>query len=578
MLNNVYTFKIAGMAGQGIKSSGITFARFAGRSGYYIYNYIEYPSIIRGGHNVMQINISNEEITGPSNTTQLLLALNQEGIDFHLDELTEGAAILYDNEKNLDVSKVQSEVKLCGVPLSRFAKESGGNEILINTVGLGAAVGILNGDLNILNNFIREEYGDKGEEIVAADQKAAKLGYDYVRENYSGHSVNRLNPVESMNSLVPKMLVNGNEAAALGAISAGLQFASIYPMSPISNILHVLAKHQEEYGYVYKQPEDEISAINMTIGASFAGARSMTATSGGGFALMAEGYGLAGITETPIVIIEGMRGGPATGIPTWSSQGDLRFVLHAHQDDFPRIILTPGDAQETFYMTMNAFNIAEKYQTPVVVLIDKNICENDQTFQIFDTSNYKADRGKLTFEKVEGYQRFKLEDNGISLRTVPGVGNYFIANSDEHDEIGYSNEEIQNRNDQMKKRMTKLEVCAKEDMQAPRVYGPENADISFISWGSNKGAIIQALKYVDNVNFMHITWANPFPTEAVRNFIQNAKHVVNVECNYTAHMGGIIAENTGIRIQDNLLKYDGRPFYIEEIIQKVESIKKGGSQ
>lgn len=347
-------------------------------------------------------------------------------------------------------------------------------------------------------------------------------------------------------------------------------------MSPISNILHVLAKHQEDYDYIYKQPEDEISAINMTIGASFAGARSMTATSGGGFALMSEGYGLAGITETPIVIIEGMRGGPATGIPTWSEQADLRFVLHAHQSDWPKIVLTPGDGEEIFHMTMEAFNLADRYQTTVVVLIDKNLCENDQTFEIFDSSNYVIDRGAMTREKIEDYKRYKLgSDDGISVRAIPGTGNFWVSNSDEHDEEGLSNEEIQNRKDQMEKRMRKLEVCKEKDMPRPTLYGPDNADLTIVSWGSNKGSIIQALKEFDNVNYLHINWVSPFPTEAITEILGKAKKILNMENNYTGEMKGLIREHTGINIENNYLKYDGRPFYVEEVIDQINMMLKG---
>lgn len=570
------TIKIAGAAGQGVKSAGKLFARFAVRSGYCVYTFVEYPSIIKGGHNVMQVNIGSDRMRAPSNTTDILIALNQEGIDFHLDELHQNSAVVFDGESKMDVSKIPQGVKLCPLPLKMFSKQAGNNLLLVNTVALGGVAGLLGGNLDILNKFISEEYSDKGEEVVKADVMAAGLGYKFATEEYTDHVSNSLDPRQKQTER-QTIMINGNEAAAMGAISAGLQFAAIYPMSPISNILHELVKYEEKYNFVYKQPEDEISAINMAIGASFAGARSFTATSGGGFALMAEAYGLAGIAEIPLVIVEGMRGGPATGLPTWSSQGDLRFVLHAHQDDFPRIVLTPGDPKEVFEMTMQAFNLADKYQTPVVILIDKNICENDQCFEMFDTSSYKVDRGNFTTEKVDNYLRYKLAEDGISPRSVPGSGNFFIANSDEHDEEGYSSEEIKNRNDQMQKRMNKLITCANEDMPEPKLYGPQEADLTFVSWGSNKGSILQAMKEFTNVNYLHITWANPFPTEVVRRVLENSRYVVNVECNYTAQMGNLIREKTGIKIEDNLLKYDGRPFYVQEITNKINSVLKGGN-
>jgi 2-oxoglutarate ferredoxin oxidoreductase subunit alpha len=578
MKQKILRLKIAGQAGQGVKSAGLLFARFASRSGYHIFNYIEYPSLIRGGHNVMQINISDEEVIGPSSKTDLLIALNQDSLDMHVDEFVKGSCVIFDSDAKLDTSPVEGKAELVPVPLGELAREAGGKELLSNTVALGAAVALLGGDLKTLKGLVDDEYGDKGEEVINNNIKAIESGRQFVLDNYKDLIKNVLKFDSSNGSAPKKMVLNGNEAAALGAIAAGVQFAAIYPMSPISNILHTLAAHQEEYDYVYKQPEDEIAAINMAIGASFAGARSMTATSGGGFALMSEGYGLAGMTETPVVIVEGQRGSPGTGIPTWSEQSDLRMVLHAHQGDFPRIILAPGDAIETFYMTMEAFYIADKYQTPVVVLIDKNICDNDQSTPIFDVSAYRVARGKFTMEKVEDYKRFELSEDGISLRSVPGSGNFFIANSDEHDAIGYSNEEIKNRNDQMNKRMKKLETCADQDMPEPMLYGPEDADLTIVSWGSNKGSILQAIKDYDNVNYLHITWMNPFPVKAVTKVLKKAKKVLHVEANYTGQLAGIIREKTGIEIKDKFLKFDGRPFYVEEIEEQINSMLKGGTK
>ena len=388
-------------------------------------------------------------------------------------------------------------------------------------------------------------------------------------ENYL-EKVQDILPVK--NKVNKQIVISGNEAIALGAISAGLQFASIYPMTPISNILHVLAPLQEKYNFIYKQPEDEISAITMAIGASFAGARAMTASAGGGFCLMTEGYGLAAITETPLVIIEGMRGGPATGLPTWTEQGDLRFVLHAHQGEFPRIVLAAGDAEEAYHLTMQAFNLADKYQTPIIIVVDKQICESGFSNAPFNIENYKLSRGKFTTKKQSNYKRYELSKDGISLRSVPGSGNQIVANSDEHNELGYSNDEAKNRIDQMNKRMQKLATCAKEDMPAPKLFGPKNADLTIVSWGSNKGAILEALNNFNNVNFLHLAWISPFPTEAVKKVLSKAKRVLNIECNSTAQMAGLIKEKTGIEIKNNLLKYNGRPFFPEEIIAKIKKI------
>lgn len=568
-LSALFTFKIGGQAGQGVKSAGLMFSKVATRSGYYIYTHTEYPSLVRGGHNVMQVSVSDKEVFAPTQHTNLLVALNQETIDLHYHELVEGGFLLFDEASNLNTSKVSNNVHICPIPLAKLAENSDGSPLMSNTVALGATIGILGGDIKYLKNLLSEEFAKKGEEVIKQNHAAALTGYDYTRNHFAQLITSTLKPKEEHRSL---MVVNGNQAAALGAVAAGLQFAAIYPMTPTSNILHTLAPLQKECGFIYKQPEDELAAINMALGASFAGARSLVATSGGGFCLMSEGYGLAGLAELPVVIIEGMRGAPATGIPTWTEQGDLRFVLHAHQGDFPRIVLAAGDAKETFDLTMQAFNLADIYQTPVLILIDKHICENDQSYEPFDYSGYEVDRGRFTTEKVENYQRFALSSDGISLRSTPGTGNHLLANSDEHDQYGYSNEEIENRNQQMQKRMKKLETCAQTHMPAPQLFGPDKADVTIVSWGSNKGSILQAIEQFNNVNYLHLTWINPFPTQAVRERLQKAKYLINIECNYTAQMGGLIKERTGIEILDNYLKYDGRPIYPEEIIEKVNKV------
>jgi len=570
MPNTIISVKIGAEAGQGVKSAGLMLAKLAIRSGYHIYNHIEYPSLIKGGHNVLQVNISKEEVTAPRKVNDILIALNQDTINKHVTEFAGEAGLIYDSEAKIDTSKVPSTVALIGVPLSKIAKEAGNSDLLINTVALGAVTAVLGGNLIILNGLISEEFGSKGDEVVKVNVTAAENGFKFVTENYKQHLKNSL---ESLSNFVPYMAIDGNESVALGAISAGLQYAAIYPMSPISNILAVLAENQEKYGYIYKQPEDELSAINMAIGASYAGARAMTSTSGGGFCLMTEGYGLAGMTETPLVIIEGMRPGPATCLPTWSDQGDLQMILNAHQGDFPRIVLAAGDAKEVFELTMKAFNLADKYQTPVVLIIDKNICENAQSFPLYEYPEYKIDRGKLNMQKIEGYKRYASDPEGISQRTIPGVGNFFIANSDEHDEEGYSNEESDNRNRMMEKRMTKLKTCKEQDMEKPQLFGPESAEITIVSWGSNKGTITQALKSLENVNYVHINWMSPFPAEALTEMLSKSKYILNVECNYTGQMERLIRENTKININESFLKYDGRQIYPEEIIDKVNNIR-----
>ncbi|HOS88771.1 MAG TPA: 2-oxoacid:acceptor oxidoreductase subunit alpha [bacterium] len=570
--SNIVSVKIGGPAGTGVKSVGLMLDKIAARSGYQVCDNVEFPSLIRGGHNVVQVNFSLDEVTAPRLNSDLLIAFDQMTIDLHHNELKKGGGIIFDSDL-ADVSKVRKDISLYGIPLRKIANKAGEKEIFVNIVALSATLQILGGNLETFKKLIEEEYGDKGEKIVEADKKAADLGFEYAVRNYKNNLHKYMGPASSFSSPVSYMVLNGNEAAALGAISAGMQFAAIYPMSPINNILHVLAANQEKFGYILKQPEDEISAINMAIGASYAGVRSMTATSGGGFSLMTEAYGLAGITETPIVIFDGMRGGPATGLPTWSGQGDLQMALHSHQDEFPRIVLAPGDVAETYELTIEAFNLADKYQTPVVVLLDKNICENDKTLLFPDTAKVKIDRGKFVKKKIDDYLRYKYEDDGVSVRSIPGVGNFFIANSDEHNEEGYSTEEVEDRNKMMEKRMKKLLTCAENDMPNPEVFGPPDADITIVSWSSNKGSILEALKNFSNVNYVHVTWMNPFPVKFLTDVLSKTKHIVDIECNYTGQLANLIREKTGIEIEDRYLKFDGRIIYPEEIIEKLDSIK-----
>jgi 2-oxoglutarate/2-oxoacid ferredoxin oxidoreductase subunit alpha len=570
MNDGIFSATIGGAAGQGIKAAGLLLAKVATRLGKNVYTYSEYPSLIKGGHNLTQVSIAKDQVTAPKKLTDLWIALDQNTLNVHLDEFKDGVEILFDEEKKYDLAKINSSVILLPIPLGKLAKDAGGSEIMSNTVAIGAVIALLGGDLEVFKDLLTDEFKKKSEDIVKLNHEAAKKGYDYALEHFPDKKKNILLKEDGV--VEKKMVANANDTVALGAIAAGLQFASIYPMSPISNILHVLAANQERYGYIYKQPEDEIAAINMAIGASIAGVRAMTASSGGGFSLMVEGLGLAAMTETPLVVIEGMRPGPATGLPTWSGQGDLRFVLHAHQGDFPKIVLAAGDAEEAFHLTMNAFNLADKYQTPVILLIDKNLCEHDQSMSVFNFSDYNVDRGKFTTEKKENFERFQLSNDGISERSIPGTGNFFIANSYEHTTIGHDTEEINDINEQMKKRMRKILTCASNEDTTIKLFGPQEADVTIVSWGSNKGSILQAIKDFPNVNFLQVIWMSPFPTEKVQAILQKSKHIINIEANYSAALRGLIKENTGIEITDNFLKYDGRPFFPEEIAEKLNTV------
>jgi 2-oxoglutarate ferredoxin oxidoreductase subunit alpha len=379
------------------------------------------------------------------------------------------------------------------------------------------------------------------------------------------------------------MLLTGNDAICMGAINAGCKFYCAYPMTPASSILHFMAAQERRFNIVVKHTEDEISAINMAIGAGFTGVRAMTGTSGGGFCLMTEGYGLAGMLEVPIVIILSMRPGPSTGMPTWSEQGDMKFALNASQGDFPRPVLVPGDIEESFYLTQVAFNIAEKYQTPVIVLSDKNLAESHKSTEKFDEKKVPIDRGSYasptdlaSSPDTNFFKRFKYTENGVSPRTIPGMKKgIYTASSDEHDEEGNIREDIDTRIKMMQKRARKMDTLAKE-LKTPELVGPQDANITIIAAGSTKGPIKEAMILLEKegikVNFLQIVYLNPFPSEKVAKVIGSAKKTAVIENNFSGQLADIIKEKTGKDVDKRILKYDGRPFYPEEICASIKEM------
>lgn len=578
MKNNFdsFTWKIGGEAGYGIMSSGLIFGKACLRSGYFVCDQSEYPSLIRGGHNTYTVRVSQNEIFSIIKPIDFLVALNKDAVLFHQKELSKGAKIILNMDK-VNSKEVHSKIKakIYPVPLISLARKIGGQEIMMNNVALGASFYLLGGDFEVLESTIKDVFLKL--EVANLNIKAARAGFDYVKENFD----------QSKNTILRKrkikrklLLLSGSESICLGAVKAGCKFFAAYPMTPINPMISYLAAKGPEKGLVYKQPEDEISGINMAIGAAFVGVRSMVATSGGGFSLMVESYGLSGMTETPLVIVEGQRPGPGTGLPTLGGQGDLRFVLHAAQDDFLRIVLAPGDAAESFWLTIKAFNLAEKYQTPVIILTDKHLAEGHFWMDFPDTSKVKIERGNLLLSKIKAkeYQRYQLTASGISPRAMVQKGGFvFRANSDEHGSKGFSEESVENRKAQMEKRMRKLKTCQKE-IPNPKIYGEKGAKITLVGWGSSKGFILEAQKILDKekiqTQFLHLNFLNPLPEKFLERFFDKTKEdkTLMVEQNYAAQCSGLIREKIGFKIKNHLLKYDGRPFLPEEIAERVKKI------
>ncbi len=560
-------FMVCGEAGQGVQSVGFILAKAFARGGYYVFADQDYESRVRGGHNFFRVRVKDSRVGAISEPVNILIALNSESIDLHGKELAARGVILFDGEKIKDIG---SNSNLFGMPLDRLAEEKVGNKLMANTVALGAALGLVEYDFEILGQVLREHFG--AGEIAEGNVKAAKAGYEYAQQNFKGDFDYRLRPISD----TKRMLLTGNEAIALGAIAGGCKFMAAYPMTPATSIMEYIAAKARDLDLVMVHSEDEISAINMIIGAGYAGVRAMTATSGSGFCLMVEGLGLAGITETPIVIVNGQRPGPATGLPTRTEQSDLEFVLHASHGEFPRAILAPATIEGAFWLTIKAFNLAEKYQLPVILLTDQHLASSYATVDKFDLTKVNIDRGLLfsTESASEEYKRHKITQSGISPRAFPGQEGILVAtDADEHNEAGHLIEDAETRTQMMQKRMRKL-FSLKQEITPPQLYGPKKAETTLIGWGSTYGALREAVDILRrekaSVNLLHLDELWPFPTEAVADVLTSTRNSYVIENNATGQLAHLIQTETGRKVSGRILKYDGRPFtptYIAEEIR-----------
>ncbi|MCX6782527.1 MAG: 2-oxoacid:acceptor oxidoreductase subunit alpha [Candidatus Levybacteria bacterium] len=574
---------IGGEAGYGIMTIGVMMSKIFTRLGLSVFDYVEYPSLIRGGHNAYYVRGASEQIFSQKKSVDIIVALNRETIDKHKQELSDGAAIIYDDQLiKVDPAEFALGTVLIPVPFAGIIKQINVDRLMINTVAVGASLGLIHDDFNVLEKIMQDVFSKKGEEVVIENINAAKSGFEYVQKNSFG----KFKRIIEKNILQTQknILIGGGESVALGAIQSGVNFSAIYPMTPVNGVMMTLIAQSLKYGIVAKEPEDEIAGINMAIGASFAGARSMVATSGGGFSLMVESVGLAAQTETPLVIVEGMRPGPATGMPTWTGQGDLRFVLHAGQDDFPRVVIAPGDMLEAFNMSMNAFNIADICQLPVILVVDKYLMEGHATVPFDKISslakNFVIKRGKIISDEdvalSTDYKRYSLVDDGISPRSIPGQkGGIALSGSDEHDERGLYNEEAEVRIKMMNKRFKKLESL-ELGFSPVDSYGLADASLTIVGFGSTKMPTLEAMNWLAkeniSVNFLKINCLAPFPVDAVISAIGKSGKTLIIEGNKTGQLEGLIREYTGLTMSHNFRKYDGRPFYPEEIIARIKEV------
>ncbi len=576
-MTNSVTWKISGEAGFGIMSAGTMISKAFARNGYYTLCTNEYPSLIRGGHNIITVRVSSEYFESLNRDVQILVALHNMSVEVHKSELSEHALVVYDpKDKEWTAADFPKPVKLIPVPLADLVVAANGIPVMKNTIALGATVALMGADFGYIESVIKDQFKKKKQAVIDGNIAIAKQGYDYVKTHFPDESSMHLAPATPSE---PKLIINASEAVGVGAYRAGLKFAAIYPMTPINSLITFLADHAKELKIVYRQPEDEIAGINMALGASLAGVRSMVASSGGGFALMVEAVSLAGIMELPVVIDLGMRVGPATGMPTWTEQGELQFAIHAGHGEFPKIVLAPSDAGEAFQMTFDAFNLADKYQIPVLLLTDKYLNESQWCVP---ESVFKKEmvihRGKLASDadlpSDGSFKRYSLAtDDGVSLRSVPGQKNgVYISNAYEHDEQGIVTESPHERVLMAGKRLKKL-TAMQSDVKPPTLYGDADADITFVSWGSSRGPVIDAIAMLKaqgiRANLYHFTWMFPFASAQVTECLKRAKRIIDVEQNATGQLAALIREHTGIDIAEKILKYDGRPFFPEDIVEAV---------
>ena len=548
----MYNLLIGGAAGQGIDTTAAILEKLIKRSGYSVFTYRDFMSRVRGGHNFIMIRFGKEEVLSHSYELDGIIALNEETIGLHLHELKENGFILCDSGIET------ADQRVIKIPMNDMAKDLG-NSRVSGTIAVGVILKLfdesLDGIAEVLRDFLPEKYIDINIQAISA-------GYKTVNQRYE----------KLLGRFTDWMILSGSQAVALGAITAGLRFYCAYPMSPATPIMVYLASKSREMGIVVEQAEDELAAINMAIGASYAGARAMTGTSGGGFALMVEAFGLAGITETPLVVVNVQRPGPATGLPTRTEQADLKFVVSASQGEFPRMVIAPRSHKDAFYQTIRAFDLAERYQMPVVLLCDQYLGDASGTVEPFDLSDVKV--AEPLTEYAGDYLRYRYTDSGVSPRLVPGKSDHLVAvDSDEHDQSGKITESAEVRIKMADKRMKKLELL-NEELVEPAFMGHDNFDTLLIGWGSMYGPLSEAVALLNSgegEKYAALVFGDvfPLPQKTLIEKAEKAKHIINVEQNATGQLAGMIREYTGIVCSSSVLKYDGRQLTGKQIMEKI---------
>jgi len=571
--NNIEVL-FGGQAGDGSLTTGDLIATVFKRMGLEIYTFKDFPSRIRGGHTNYVIRAGEHRHYGLADQVDAMVAFDLECVEKHIAEMRPGGFVIFDNSSEKLTDAVhRDDVYFYEVPLANIAKQQLGLELVRNTISLGVLGQLIGMDPTIIRGLITKQWERKGEKVVAQNIGAIEAGEQYVKEHFtrpSGYTLAARPDGE-------RLLMMGNDAIGYGALVAGCRFMAGYPITPATDVLEWMAKYAPRYGGIVVQAEDELAAINMTIGAAYAGARAMTATSGPGQALMTEGIGLAGVVETPIVIIECARAGPSTGMPTKTEQSNLNHVIFSGHGEIPKVVISPGTVEESFYLTLTAFNLAERYQLPVFLLTEQALCQSKETIPRLELDTVAVDRGKLsrnggvTFGE---YKRFAFAEDGVSPRVIPGTpGGMHLEPGSEHNEEGVITEDATNRSRMMEKRMHKLEAMRAELPKA-NVFGDRNATLAFIAFGANRGPVAETqdrlLAQGTPSRFLQLRTLWPFPEEEVRDFIRGAAHVFVVENNFTGQLERLIRYVTGpLPHMHAVRKYNGRPFRPIEILDAV---------
>ncbi len=578
------TIGIGGAAGDGLDKSGDSLAKTASRLGLHLYAYNSYQSVIRGGHIWLRVRMGEQKLNSHGDHLNALIALNQDSIERHAPEVNPGGAVLFNSDKlHCDAQLLADQVLPVPIPVGELSRPLGKLQpVMQNTVALGALLFLIGLEFETLAEVLDDTFQHKGAAVVELNVKLARVGYDYARERFVplGYTWNF--------SRLRRPFITGNEALALGAATAGCKFYSAYPMTPASSILHWMAAHADRCGILVKQCEDELAVVNMAVGAGYAGVRAMCATSGGGFALMTEGIGMAGMIEAPVVIVEVQRGGPSTGIPTKTEQADLNQVFGASQGDYPRVIIAPTNTTDCFHTAVEAFNLAEKYQLPVIIISDLLLSEHPETIEPDAMrSDVPIERGALVTDwpaENGKYKRFALNvPEGVAPRALPGTDNtVHVAGTDDHDEEGILiSDEFTNaplRRKVMERRMKKMEAVAR-DLPTPKLEGPADADVVLITWGSSEGVVRDAIPLLAEAGIrashLSIKYIHPFHSREVLEILQPARCAVVVEVSFTGQFARHLRAETGYGVRDVVRRYDGEPFEPLFVVREVQRILAG---